>query len=85
MRPFALLGRHPVILIGSLVLLGLLVWGFWPRPVLVEAVTVSRGPLSVDIEEEGRTRVIDRYDISAPVDGVACDIKLDVGDPVTKG
>jgi HlyD family secretion protein len=85
LRLFTLLRRHPVIASGSLVLLGLLIWGFWPQPVLVETLPVSRGPLSVDIEEEGRTRVIDRYDISAPVDGVACNIKLDVGDPVSKG
>ncbi|WP_441296023.1 efflux RND transporter periplasmic adaptor subunit [Solemya velum gill symbiont] len=37
------------------------------------------------IEEEGRTRVIDRYVIAAPVDGVTCRVQLDVGDPVEQG
>jgi HlyD family secretion protein len=41
--------------------------------------------MTVTIDEEGRTRVIDRYRISAPVDGVACRLQLDVGDPVTEG
>jgi HlyD family secretion protein len=79
-----LLRKHPVISIIALVLAALLVWGFWPQPVLVETAVVKRAPLAVTIEEEGRTRVIDRYIISAPVDGVACRVQLDVGDVVVK-
>ena len=80
-----LLRKHPVIAITSVVIIALLIFGFWPRPVMVEAVTVKRAPLTVTIEEEGRTRVIDRYVISAPVDGVACRVQLDVGDKVSQG
>jgi HlyD family secretion protein len=80
-----LIRKHPVITLVVLLVLGLLVWGFWPQAVLVEVATVKRAPLTVTIEEEGRTRVLDRYVISAPVDGVACRIQLDVGDPVEKG
>jgi HlyD family secretion protein len=36
----------------------------------------------VAIEEEGKTRVIDHYILSAPVDGYVRRINLDVGDPV---
>jgi HlyD family secretion protein len=66
-------------------LLAALAWGFWPRPVLVEVATVSRGPLQVTIEEEGRTRVKDRFVISAPVAGYLRRIELDVGDALTEG
>jgi HlyD family secretion protein len=52
---------------------------------LVEAVTVKHAPLTITIEEEGRTRVVDRYIVSAPVDGVACRVQLNVGDAVTQG
>lgn len=76
------LGKHPGIVIAAVLVVGLLVWGFWPRPVLVEVAAVKRAPLTVTIEEEGRTRVLDRYVISAPIDGVACRVQLDVGDPV---
>lgn len=76
------LRQHPVITLIALIITLLLIWGFWPQPVLVEANTVKRSPLTVTIEEEGRTRVIDRYIISAPVDGVACRIQLNVGDSV---
>ena len=75
------LRTHPAITVIAVLIIGLLVWGFWPQPVLVEAVAVKRAALTVTIEEEGRTRVIDRYVISAPVDGVACRVELNVGEP----
>jgi HlyD family secretion protein len=77
--------KHPVITLVSVLIIGLLTWGFWPQPVFVETVAVQRGPLTITIDEEGRTRVIDRYVIAAPVDGVACRQQLKVGDDVTQG
>jgi len=79
------LKKHPVIVFIAVVVIGLLVWGFWPRPVFVELISAKRAPMTVTIEEEGQTRVIDRFIISAPVDGVACRVQLDVGDPVEQG
>ena len=80
-----LLRQHPAIAVTTVVITTLLAWGFWPQPVMVEAVAAMRAPLAVSIEEEGRTRVIDRYIVSAPVDGVACRVQLEVGDPVKQG
>ena len=77
-----LLRKHPLIVLIAVLIAGLLVWGFWPQPVLVEATSVSRAPLTVSIEEEGRTRVIDRYVITAPVDGIACRLQHKVGNAV---
>lgn len=77
-----MLQKHPVIILFVVLILGLLIWGFWPQPVLVETVEVRRAPLTITIEEEGRTRVIDRYVISAPVSGIACRVEMDVGDPI---
>lgn len=77
--------KHPVIALVALLIVGLLIWGFWPQPVFVETVAVKHGSLTITIEEEGRTRVIDRYVISAPVDGVACRQQLKVGDDVEQG
>ncbi|MEJ2362674.1 MAG: hypothetical protein P8Z75_14900 [Gammaproteobacteria bacterium] len=82
---FTLLRKHPVITLVSVLIVALLIYGFWPRPVMVEAVAVKRAPMTVTIEEEGRTRIIDRYVIAAPVDGIACRVQLDVGDPVKQG
>ena len=79
------LTKHPGILAIGVLVIGLLLWGFWPRPVLVELIEAQRAPMTVAIEEEGRTRVIDRFIVSAPVDGVACRMQLDVGDEVQAG
>lgn len=78
------LRKHPLISAITLLIAVLLIWGFWPKPVLVEAVAVIRAPLTVTIEEEGRTRVIDRYIVAAPVDGVTCEVQQNVGDPVRR-
>jgi HlyD family secretion protein len=77
--------KHPVITSISVLIVVLLIWGFWPQPVFVEAIEAKRAPLTITIEEEGRTRVVDRYVISAPVDGVTCRQDLDVGDEVKQG
>jgi HlyD family secretion protein len=79
------LPEHPAVAAIAALVIGLLVWGFWPQPVAIDAVVVQRAPLTITVEEEGRSRVIDRYIISAPVDGVACRVQLDVGDPVEQG
>jgi len=77
--------KHPVITTITGLIIVLLIWGFWPQPVLVEAIGAKRAPLTITIEEEGRTRVVDRYVISAPVDGIACRQQLNVGDVVKQG
>jgi len=82
LNPF---GKHPVVVLMAVIILALLTWGFWPQPVMVESVAVTRGPLTISIDEEGRTRVQDRYVIAAPVDGVACRIQLKVGDAINQG
>lgn len=66
------------------VLLLLIVYGFWPRAILVNAAYVKKADMTVTIEAEGKTRVIDRYVITAPVPGVACRQDMNVGDPVTQ-
>lgn len=72
-----------MLVLGALIALGL-AWGFWPRPVMVETAAVERGPLQVTVEEEGRTRVIDRFVLAAPVAGYLRRVELDPGDPVER-
>lgn len=73
-----------IIVIGLLIVFAIL-YGFLPKPVPVDLAKVSRGLLRVTIEEEGETRVKERFVISAPVAGFMRRIKLDVGDPLKKG
>lgn len=72
-------------LLLALAVAGGLVYGFLPRPVPVELATVSTGPLAVTVEEEGKTRVTERFVVSAPVAGFAQRIELKVGDAVQAG
>lgn len=40
-----------------------------PRPLPVDVATVARGDLVQTVDEVGRTRVRDRYTLSAPIEG----------------
>ena len=70
----------------SLVAVGLVMaWAFAPRPVEVEAATASRGLFERSIEEDGKTRLRERYLISAPLGGRLARISLREGDVVCSG
>lgn len=66
-------------------IVGAIAWNLRSRPVEVEAAEVKLGPLEVTVEEEGKTRVTDRYVVSAPAAGYSRRIALEVGDVVRKG
>src|SRR4051794_23020916 len=61
--------RRHLPLAAGLLLVALIVVGLWPRPVPAESAVVSRGALVVTVDEEGMTRVKNRYVVSAPVGG----------------
>ena len=61
--------RHSLPWLGGLFLLSLIAWGLWPKPVVIETGAVVRGPLTVRVSEEGKTRVRNRYVVAAPVAG----------------
>lgn len=73
-----------IIAVAAAVLLAI-AYGFMAKPVSVDIVKVSRGPMSVTIEEEGKTRVRDRFVISAPVSGYLRRITLKAGDHLKAG
>ena len=56
-----------------------------PSPIPVELAPVTRGPMEVTLEEDGETRVRDRYVVSAPLSGRVLRIRLEPGDPVAAG
>ncbi len=53
-----------------------------PRPVACDVARVDRGPLVVFVEEDGRTRLKERYVVFAPLEGIADRIALKPGDDV---
>jgi HlyD family secretion protein len=56
-----------------------------PRPISVEAIAVQRGDLVVTVDEMAKTRVRDRYLVSAPMAGNVLRIELRPGDSVQAG
>lgn len=72
-----------------LALLGLFVasgfaWALWPKPIPVDVAAISRGPLTVTVDEEGKTRTRHVYAVSAPITGKLQRLALQAGDRVTK-
>src|SRR5210317_677222 len=67
-----------------LIIVAALAYSFRPQPRLVDIAEAHRGAMQVSIQEEGKTRVIDRYIITAPVAGTTCRVDLEVGDLVEK-
>ena len=75
--------RGVLALVAVLVAWGLF-QGFRPQPVEVDLGTARRAPLRVSVEQEGRTRVVDRYVVTAPVNGYARRVRLEVGDVIER-
>ena len=71
-------------IITAVIVVAALAYGLKPQPALVETAVIEEGQFQVTINEEGITRVKDRYVISAPVSGYVRRIDLDIGDTVEK-
>jgi len=85
MKDKVLWRRRILLAVIALLIAAGLFYGFRPQPIAVDLGAATRGPLRVTVEQEGRTRVIDHYVISAPVAAYAQRIELEVGDGVQRG
>lgn len=74
--------RRVLIALAVLAVVGLIVVAWIPNPVEVEVAEVSRGPLVVTVNEDGRTRVKDRYTVSSPITGNLARLDLEAGDAI---
>jgi HlyD family secretion protein len=75
-------------LLTTLALLGVvgaIVYAFLPQPVPVDLGHVSRGPLRVTVDEDGKTRVKSRYTVSAPLNGRLQRLQLKPGQDLEPG
>lgn len=64
---------------------GALIWAFTPKPALVEVAEVTRGRFEQTIDEDGKTRVRERYIVTAPLAGRVQRIALKAGDSIERG
>ncbi len=76
--------RGSVALLAASAVAGL-AWASRPKPVVVDVASVTRGDLLVYVDEVARTRVRDRYVVSAPLAGNLLRIELRPGDVVHAG
>ncbi len=79
MRPFV---RRALWIAFAALVVFLAARAFRPMPILVDVAAVERGTLRVTADDDGRTRVRERYMVSAPVDGRLLRTVLDPGDAV---
>jgi HlyD family secretion protein len=66
----------PVVLAGALAIL------FAPSPMIIDTGAVTRGPMTVTVASEGKTRVKDLYEVAAPLNGKLLRIGIKAGDKV---
>ena len=76
--------RRTLLMLAAATVVGvaLLAWAFAPRPLEVEVATATRGPFETTVDEDARTRLRDRYVVSAPLAGSLSRIALREGDAV---
>ena len=72
-------------LLFAAVVLALALTLLWPSPQLVDSASVDRGSVRESVDAEGRTRLRDRYVITAPVAAIARRLALEPGDAVKAG
>ena len=78
--------RRKLLIAGFiLIVILLIVYGFLPKRQEVDLVSVQRGDFQVTIEEEGRTRLKQRFTVSAPTAGYMRRPDFKVGDTIKKG
>lgn len=70
---------------SALLLAALLGWAFAPRPQPVEVATATVGLFETTVDEDARTRLVDRYLVSAPLAGRLQRVALREGDAVDAG
>jgi HlyD family secretion protein len=78
--------RTRILIFAAVLLVGLvLVWAFRPSALLVEVQAIDRGPIVIGFEEEGRTQLRERWQVTAPVAGELRRVTLREGDTVSAG
>jgi HlyD family secretion protein len=70
---------------GAAIVAVVLAFALWPQAIGIDTARVERGPMQVTIDEEGTTRVRERFVVSAPVAGRIERIELEPGDRVVRG
>jgi HlyD family secretion protein len=71
--------------VALLIFIAAIVWAFYPKATEVDIAYLRIGRFERNIEEDGKTRLHDRFVISAPVAGQLARVTLREGDEVRSG
>lgn len=67
----------------AFIVIALIAMSLAPKAHQVDLVEVTRGTMMVTVDEDGQTRIRERYEVSSPLSGRLLRIDLEPGDPVT--
>lgn len=71
--------------VGVALVAGMSYVAFRDDPIPVDYADVTRAPLEITINADGKTQVRDLYEVASPIAGMAMRSPVDVGDIVTSG
>lgn len=75
-------GRRVFLMVIILAVVGAIILAMMPQPISIDTAEIRRVPLVVTISDDGKTRIRERYVVSAPLSGRLVRIKLNPGDEV---
>ena len=74
-----------VVALLAVCIVGAVIWSFWPNPIPVETASATRGTFVATVDEDGKTRVRERFVVASPLAGRTTRVELDAGDHVKAG
>ena len=77
--------KNKKLIASVLVVAAIVAVALWPQSMEVAVVRAERGPMQVTVDEDGETRVRDRFLVTAPVSGRVQRIEIEPGDKVVRG
>jgi HlyD family secretion protein len=84
-RTLRRIAKRTIFALVAVLVVGAIVMTAMPKPVPIEQATLTRGELLVTVDEDGKSRVKDRYIVSTPLAGNVARIELRAGDSVKQG
>ena len=77
--------KNKKLIAAVLVVAAIATAALWPESMEVTVVRAERGPMRVTVDDNGETRVRDRFVVAAPVAGRVQRIEIEPGDAVKRG
>ena len=77
--------KNKKLIASVLVVAAIVAVAMWPQSMEVAVVRAEQGPMQVTVDEDGETRVRDRFLVTAPVAGRVQRIEIEPGDKVVRG